>query len=77
MVSFLVMLGQLNLNKDQLDGLAGLCFDLAKGSLAISVLSPLGSSNILVALNGVRGVVIGIVFTYIALVLLRAKEKVI
>jgi hypothetical protein len=65
------------LNKDQLDGLAKLCFDLAKASLVIALLpaTSIPSNPIFALVKMLIGLVWGLAFTYLALVILKAKEK--
>lgn len=64
------------LNKDQLEGLAKLCFDLAKGGFAFaffpSVIIP---DMLLKVVSMVTGLLIGLAFTYIALLLLQYKRS--
>ena len=65
------------LNRDQLDGLAQLCFDLAKGSFAI-ILFPTTtySHNPMLALVKMFAAFIaGLAFTYTALLLLKLKDN--
>ena len=65
------------LNNDQLDGLAKLCFDLSKGSFLVALFptpnipnNPIAQvTNIIVALTA------GVAFIYSALVLLKLKER--
>ena len=65
------------LNKEQLDGLAKLCFDLAKGGFALAVLAPATSSSLATFISGLRGLLIGLALTYLALILLRLKEQIV
>lgn len=62
--------------KDQLDGLAKLCFDLAKGAFLIAFFpTPQSMSNPFIALlNIFIGLLIGLAFTYCALLLLERKN---
>lgn len=64
------------LNNDQLDGLARLCFDLAKAAflLAIFPAVEVSSSIVISLLKMLIALLLGLVFTYIALVLLKRKE---
>lgn len=65
------------LNNDQLDGLANLCFDLAKGAFFL-VLFPAAeiiNNRGIVFLRTTIALLLGLVFTYIALVLLKAKAR--
>lgn len=63
------------LNNDQLNGLANLSFDLAKGSLLLALFPAAEVSNNLgiVILRTMVALLLGLVFTYMALVLLRSK----
>lgn len=65
------------LNKDQLDGLAKLCFDLAKASfvLILLVVQKLSENPIDAIMKISIGLLAGLAFTYAALVLLKLKEK--
>lgn len=64
------------LNNDQLDGLAKLSFDLARGSLLLALFPAveLISNPLLTFLRILMSLSLGLVFTYIALILLKAKE---
>lgn len=66
-----------NFNRDQLNGLAKLCFDLAKGAFLIALFPApnLQENYILASLKVILGLVVGLAFTYIALVLLKSKEQ--
>lgn len=65
-----------NLNNDQLDGLANLCFDLAKGAIGLAILpSFITYEGVIVILIKVFfGLFWGLVFTYLAMLLLKVKE---
>lgn len=66
------------LNKEQLSGLANLCFDLAKGAFAVGLFpaASINSSNFLViASNIVVGITVGVAFVYAALVILQIKGE--
>jgi len=62
-------------NKDQLNGLAKLCFDLAKGSFILSTTSPISSTPADALLSGAKSLLLGLAFTYAALILLKLKEQ--
>jgi hypothetical protein len=65
-----------DLNKDQLDGLATLAFDLAKVAFAFMLLpaeNPLGNF-FLEIVSKMLTAIIGLAFTYLALVFLKLKE---
>lgn len=66
------------LNRDQLDGLSKLCFDLAKGAFALILLpvQKLPENPLNEMLKIAIGVFIGLAFTCVALILLKLKEKV-
>lgn len=66
------------LNKDQLDGLAKLCFDLAKGAflLVFAPYSEITKEPLVATLKMFIGLIGGLAFTYVALVLLKLKENV-
>lgn len=66
------------LNRDQLDGLAKFCFDLAKAGLLLALFptTDLPTKPIVSSLKIISGLIAGIAFTYFALVLLKAKEEV-
>ena len=64
------------LNNDQVDNLAKLCFDLAKGAFLIGLfpLASLTPINIVtVILYIVSGLLFGIAFTYVGLLLLHYR----
>lgn len=65
------------LNNDQLDGLAKLCFDLAKGSLFLALFPAVEiiTNPLLTFFRMLMGLFLGIVFTNIALVLLKVKRS--
>lgn len=65
------------LNNDQLNGLANLCFDLAKGALFLAFFpaSEVYNSFGIVILRTLVALFLGLVFIQIALVLLRAKRR--
>lgn len=65
------------LNKDQLDGLAKLCFDLAKGAFALSILPVTNvTSDPLTEIGKIlSGLFLGIALTYLGLIFLKRKEK--
>lgn len=63
------------LNKDQADGLAKLCFDLAKGAFVLALIGPFGQSTIGAFLSAARGFLLGIALTMCALLLLKLKEE--
>jgi hypothetical protein len=62
------------LNKDQLDGLAKLSFDIAKGAFALVLLSTTGGSFIGRLVMGLTYFGVGLALTYLALVILEVKE---
>lgn len=65
------------LNNDQLNGLAQLCFDLAKGSFAL-IIFPADKrfeNPIMEIIKTFVLLITGLAFTYIALVLLKLKEN--
>lgn len=65
------------LNKDQLDGLAKLCFDLAKGAFALSIL-PVATltNNPFIEIGKILlGLFWGIALTCLGLIFLKRKEK--
>ncbi len=64
------------LNNDQLNGLASLCFDLAKGSFLVALFPTveITTKPFLSFMMMLMGLFLGLVFTYIALLLLRLKE---
>ncbi|MBI5356906.1 hypothetical protein HZB78_04865 [Candidatus Collierbacteria bacterium] len=62
--------------KDQFDRLATLCFDLAKVWFTASALSPLGLPLTAVVITGIKGIVMGIAFVYVGLILLQMKSEV-
>lgn len=64
------------LNNDQLDGLAKLCFDLAKGSFALAILpsTSIPQDPVVGFVKVLMGLMWGFAFTYIALVLLKYKK---
>lgn len=66
------------LNQDQFDNLAKLCLDLAKGSFAIALLTTpnLRENLTAVVLKIFISLIVGLVFTYLSLVLLKMKELV-
>lgn len=66
------------LNKDQLEALAALCFDLAKGALGLSIIPPLITSEnaFVTLLKLMLGLFWGVAFTYVGLLLLKAKRRV-
>lgn len=66
------------LNKDQLDGLSKLCFDLAKGSFALILLpvQKLHDNPLNEITKMAIGLLIGLAFTSAALILLKLKEKI-
>lgn len=70
-----MLLGELN--KDQLNGLANLCFDLAKGAFGLALLPT--PFIIKEPINGILrmflAIFVGIVFTYSAIILLKLKER--
>jgi hypothetical protein len=66
------------LNDDQLDGLAKLCFDLAKGVFAF-ILLPVATyfqDPLLSLFKMFFALVAGLAFTYVALLILKLKEYV-
>lgn len=65
-------------NKDQLSGLADLCFDLSKAAFVIILLPADSTSKGIYELimSKLVTVFIALAFTYAALLLLRAKEDV-
>lgn len=65
------------LNDDQLDGLAKLSFDLARAAFILAILPAPGipSDPLAGLLKIVLSLFWGLVCTYIALVLLRAKAR--
>lgn len=66
------------LNKDQLSGLANLCFDLAKGAIIFAFFpaTQIGENFWLNIGRIIIALITGIAFTYYALLLLRAKGEV-
>lgn len=64
-----------DLNNDQLDGLASLCFDLSKGSLLLALFPAVEiiAHPVLTFIRILIGLLLGLVFTYTALVLLKYK----
>lgn len=64
-------------NNDQLSGLADLCFDLAKGAFGFVLLPAftLTDAPILSFMKIIIAIFSGLAFTYIALVLLKAKKE--
>lgn len=65
------------LNSNQTIGLANLCFDLAKAAFVI-VFFPTANifgDFITTLLKMLTGLVIGLAFTYLALLILESKEK--
>lgn len=64
------------LNRDQLNGLANLSFDLAKGAFAVSLFPAIefGDNIFLQLLKIVLALLSGLAFTYIAVLLLREKR---
>lgn len=67
-----------DLNRDQLDGLAKLCFDLAKGAFGLTILAGIDiTANLLIGmLKIIVSLFIGIALTYCALVILKVKENI-
>ena len=67
-----------DLNKDQLDGLAKLCFDLAKVVLGVSFVpsTTLYENFQLSLIRIIAGLLIGLAFIYLALVILKLKERI-
>lgn len=65
------------LNNDQLNGLANLCFDLAKGALFLAFFpaSEVYDNFGIIILRTTVALFLGLVFSYIALVLLKLKDK--
>lgn len=65
------------LNDDQLDGLANLSFDLAKASLVLVFLpfSEITTNLLISVIKMLSGLFLGLVFVYLALVLLKGKER--
>ena len=63
------------LNRDQLDGLAQLCFDLAKGVFALILLpvSTIFQNPVLSLIKMFFALAAGLAFTYAALVLLKSS----
>lgn len=66
------------LNRDQLTGLSNLCFDIAKGSLGLVFLSMTNlSDNLILGIVRVMfAFLMGLAFTYAALVLLKLKGQI-
>lgn len=66
-----------HLNHDQLDGLAKLCFDLAKAGFVIALfpINGIGVDPIGNLLKIILGLIGGVAFTYLALLILETKEK--
>ncbi|HSW97751.1 MAG TPA: hypothetical protein VLF89_08050 [Candidatus Saccharimonadales bacterium] len=63
------------LNTDQLDNLAKLCFDLAKGALVFIVIPGSSTEELSVKLTKIFfSLFAGIAFTYLGLLLLKLKE---
>ena len=63
-----------SLNKDQLEALARLCFDLAKAAFILAILAPISQTVIAAVISGFRSYLVGLAFTYLGLVLLGRKE---
>lgn len=66
------------LNQDQFDNLAKLCFDLARGAFIVA-LFPISNIPINVPLSILKVLIAllwGLAFTYMGLLLLKLKEKV-
>jgi hypothetical protein len=65
-------------NKDQLSGIANLCFDLSKASFIVVLLPTQNSSDGILQLimSKLITIFIALAFTYAALVLLKLKENV-
>ncbi len=65
-------------NKDQLNGLANLCFDLAKGAFVLALLPApdIAANPFLRVFNILVELFIGLAFSYAALVLLRIKGQI-
>lgn len=65
------------LDKEQLNGLANLCFDLAKGSIALAVLPSFSvqENPLLGFFRIVLGLFWGVVFTWFAMVFLKRKGE--
>lgn len=65
-------------NKDQLSGIANLCFDLSKASFIVVLLPTEKSSDGILQLimSKLITIFIALAFTYAALVLLKLKENV-
>lgn len=65
------------LNSDQLDGLAKLCFELSKGSFLLALFPTANLLNNPVAqvINIAAGIITGLAFIYSALVILKLKER--
>ncbi len=65
-----------DLNNDQLDGLAKLSFDLSKAALVLVFLpiSEINSSMVLSVVRMVVGLFWGLVFIYLALIILKLKK---
>lgn len=66
------------LNNNQLQGLANLCFDLSKGSLLLALFPASEAFDNLgmVLLKTIMALLLGLVFTYMALVLLKTKRSI-
>lgn len=66
------------LNKDQLDGLAKLCFDLAKAAfiLIITPFNEFTKDPLTAIIKMLISLIGGLAFTIVALVLLKVKERV-
>lgn len=67
------------LNRDQSDGLANLYFDLAKAAFIIAFLpaAEIGqNTNLIIQISkSLSALILGIVFTYGAMIILKRKEK--
>ena len=64
------------LNDEQWDGLARLCFDIAKASLILALLpTQTDSANLVfLTLKILFGLILGLVFIYLALLSLKLKK---
>lgn len=60
------------LNDEQLKGLADLSFDLAKGAFALAVFPIIGGRK---PIEILAAAMVGVAFTYAALILLKLKGK--
>ncbi|OGM30053.1 hypothetical protein A2630_02350 [Candidatus Woesebacteria bacterium RIFCSPHIGHO2_01_FULL_44_10] len=65
------------LNKEQLDGLAKFNFDLARSAFIVAVLpAPAIPEDKLAPLKMLVGLFWGLAFTYLALLVLKIKERI-